>query len=246
MIIINHKFPIKKVISSFLLHDGIGYVWIIRIYLIVACILPIILKIYNLIDIKKIIITNIVIYLVYEILCHFKVFNYNILLKDIVAYIIPCITIITATYFIKNSNNKRVFNFAIINLLLFIFIGVAIYVETGSIQDTNYMKYPFRLYYLSYAFGISAILILILRNNFIVDFAHTKFIIFVSKSSLWIYLWHILFLYILKYSNLNLNWIIKYIIITTSSIIIVFIQNKIIKKLEKTSINKEILDIFKG
>ena len=246
MILFNHKFSTQKVISSFLLHDGIGYVWVIRVYLIVACLLPFLYKLYNLSDMKKVIIINITIYLIYEVLCYFKVFNYNIFLKDIIAYIIPCITIITVTYFIKNSNNKRVLNFAIVNLLIFIFIGVKIYIETETIQDTNYMKYPFRLYYLSYAFGISAILILILRNNSIVDFLHTKLIIFISKSSLWIYLWHILFLYIFKYSNLNLSWIVKYIIIVICSMAVVYVQNKIINKLEKTNINKEILDIFKG
>lgn len=37
-------YPIKAVIGSYLLTDGIGYVWIIRVYLICAIITPFIMK----------------------------------------------------------------------------------------------------------------------------------------------------------------------------------------------------------
>ena len=70
-----------------------------------------------------------------------------------------------------------------------------------------------------------------------------RIIQFVSNHSLWIYLWHILVIFILK--KYTLNWQTTFIIIVLFSFILAYIQSIIIEKLEG-KINKKIINIFKG
>lgn len=234
-------FGLKTIISSFILHEGIGYVWIVRIYILVAIILPFLVpKLKN----KKTYYIEVMLYIVYEILAKFNLFSYNIILSDIVAYIIPLAIIITITYWIMNSNNKKVLLFSFVNFIIYIICLLIIYKLTGEYKDTNYMKYPFRIYYLSYAFFVSAILIVLSRNQNIVNFLYNKVVEFISKSSLWIYLWHILFIKLL--TNIKMFWTIKYIVVFSLAIIITYFQNEILNYLQKKGVNNGILNLFRG
>lgn len=245
--LVTRSLEIKQIISSYALDEGIGYVWIIRIYLIVAALLPLLQ--YGLYKNKRRIsytyIVILIIYTLYEIMCTFKVFNNNIV-NYLFAYIIPVALIVCTTHWIKNKESKKVAIFSIINFIIFEILGYIIYKITGEIHNTNYMKYPFRMYYLSYAFAISGIIIIVFRSEKIVNFFSNKFIEFVSMHSLWIYLWHIIFVKIFDYINYNINWFIKYIIVICGALLITYAQNKIIDYLEKKKINKEVLIIFNG
>lgn len=238
------KYDLKTIILSFLLHEGIGYVWIIRIYLVVAIMLPILTQFLK--EKRYAYIYIMVVYVIYELIAQTKIFNINIFMSDIVAYIVPISLIITVTYWIMNNKSRKIVVFSLVNFLIFIVCFFIIYKLTGKIENTNYMKYPFRIYYLSYAFFTSSILIIICRCKNVINLLHNDLIEFISKSSLWIYLWHILFVILFNNVFKNLNWCIKYVSILFLSIFITYIQNKLIKCLEKNGINKEILNIFKG
>ena len=69
---------------------------------------------------------------------------------------------------------------------------------------------------------------------------------FVSKSSLWIYLWHILILYVVKSLIENDNlWLVQYAAIVVLSVVVTLIQNLIVNKmLSKYPI--DFLKIFLG
>lgn len=238
------NYSLKAIIHSFLLHEGIGYVWVIRIYLMVAVLLPILVP---MLKKKYSYLVIIILYIIYEISAQIGIFNINIIMADIIAYIIPTILIIAVTYWVSNNKEKKIVIFSLINFLIFILCGLIIYKLTGKIENTNYMKYPFRIYYLSYAFFISTILILITRIKVVTDLLYNKFVEIISKSSLWIYLWHILFVILIKTVYPNLNWIIKYICVLGLSISITYIQNKMLDIFEKKkNINKEIFSIFRG
>lgn len=78
------------VVRSYLLIDGIGYVWVIRVYLLCALITPIIVYLNNKISnsIIKVCILA-VIYILYELMIYFNFNKYNFFLEYIIAYIIP-------------------------------------------------------------------------------------------------------------------------------------------------------------
>ena len=71
----------------------------------------------------------------------------------------PVVLIMAKIYWLMNSNNNKIVFF------VFLICFPIIYKIIGKVQNTKYMKYPFRLYYLSYAFFASSILIMIFRNE---------------------------------------------------------------------------------
>lgn len=231
----------KTIISSFLLNNGIGYVWIVRIYLIIALIIPIISNSIAKYGSKKVYVGSAILYGIYELIAYYGAFNNGIVLY-LFAYIIPCISLIVLSHAIVNSSNKRLIYMTIVSIVIFLMVFFRLYYINNRIVATQAYKYPFRFYYLSYAISVSLILLLILRNNKIEELLYNKVIEFISNNSFWIYLWHILFLQF----NICDNFIVKYIFVFLSSVVVTFLQGKIIKILERKGGNKEIINIFKG
>lgn len=62
------KFAIKDYLCSFLLLSGIGYVWIIRVYLLIAAVLPALKKILDKVGVRKYLCILTMLYIVYEFL----------------------------------------------------------------------------------------------------------------------------------------------------------------------------------
>lgn len=234
----------KTIIKSYLLIDGIGYVWIIRIYILCAITLIIIMKLQG--KTKLDIYMYIFLYILYEVVYYFFG-NTNIVLEYIIYYIIPygiiCTFIGTK---LENMKNKTMIKTSIIFLICTIILSIWLTITNKSLVSIQVYKYPPRFYYLSYAIGMSLLLYyLVDRINIfnIKNKLNNKIILFISSHSMWLYLWHILIIYILK--NINLfNWFIKYIIILGISLILTYIQTTVIKKLKVN--NKTILSIFNG
>ena len=69
---------------------------------------------------------------------------------------------------------------------------------------------------------------------------------FISGSSLWIYLWHILALYVVKSFITNDDlWLLQYLAIIVISVVITYIQNIIVEKLMEIY-NMKFLKVFLG
>lgn len=81
--VINHiqfPFSIWTIFESYILINGIGYVWIMLIYIIMAFIGPFTVKINNMYNSKKVVISVIFIYILYElILTNIEINNLSIL-----------------------------------------------------------------------------------------------------------------------------------------------------------------------
>lgn len=236
------QLDIKTIAASFLLYGGIGYVWIIRIYFLIALLIPLYLFVDKKINKYIHLIVLIIAYIEYEILCYYGVFN-NSFLQYLLAYIIPCYLLLYISKSCFEFANKKVAIISLVSLIIFGTIGFYIYKTTGVIQPTQIMKYPFRLYYLSYGLFMSSILIMLLNNEKICNKLSNKLTVFISSNSLWIYLWHILAIFILK--KFNISWIIQYILIMVFSLTITYIQSLIVRKIENDR-NKNIIKVFKG
>lgn len=250
LFILNDKIELKTIITSYTLYNGIGFVWIIRIYLIEAMLLPLFCLIIKKYKIGIVVLAIISIYVLYEIMYIFNLGNYNKFFYEIIAYIFPILLIILTSYILFLCKNKRKCGkyasivVIIISFIIFLLMGLYYYKTTNIFQNTNYAKYPFRSYYLSYAIFMSYILFFICNEKYISIFGKNRIIQFISKSSLWIYLWHILFLR--TFECFKFNWIIYYLLVLSFSIMITYIQNIIIDKLEKLNISKKFLKVFRG
>ena len=243
---INKTYPYdtSQILRSFLLIDGIGYVWVIRVYLMCAYITPLILyfneKIKN--DRLKLLI-GITIYIIYELFVYFKINKLNPLFEFIIAYIIPYGLIYSLGMISRKINYKRNTLISIIFLIIFIISFIIINSINGLFQSTQTMKYPPRIYYISYALFVTFLLLGILPK---IKLKEIKVITFCSRASLWIYLWHILLLKITSPNILAINWLIRYLIVIIGSVTITYIQNKMVDLLEKKKINPNMLKVFRG
>ncbi len=243
---INRGYPYdsNRILRSYLLIDGIGYVWVIRVYLMCSLITPLIFYLNNKIksnNIKLLILTTI--YVLYELFVYFNINKLNPVFSYIIAYIIPYGIIYILGMISKNTDYKIDGKISFAFLIIFIVSFFIINLKNGFFQSTQIMKYPPRMYYISYALFASFLLLCISKRIKLKEF---KLIDFISRSSLWIYLWHILFLTITSAFIKDVHWIVKYIIVVIGSIITTYIQNKIIDLLEKTKISKNLIKIFRG
>lgn len=231
------------ILKTFLLLDGIGYVWIIRVYLICAIVTPILIYLENKFSKLVLVVSATAIYCIYEI-CYFYFGDTNILIKYIINYLVPYSVILFIGMEIKRTENKMITILTLLFLSCFIVLGVINYKIHGHFIPTQETKYPPRLYYLSYALMMSLLLFRILNNKQISNRIYNPIISFISRNSLWIYLWHIWYIYIL--SALEISWMIRFIAVLLCTLTTVCIQQKIIGYLESKNVNKNILKIFKG
>ena len=206
---------------SFLLtRYGVAYVWIISIYFLSAFLMPVYRKIgYK----KKNFIMIVSIYLLYELLwiSGIKINNRFIVTM---LYMIPYGMISYIGYCFDEMSNKDKKFLILTNGFIFTTMFFYYLINNGSIELIENVKYPPRLYYISYGIFCS-LLLMTICNKFNFKIFKNKIIVFISKNSLWIYLWHIL---ILDFIDLK-KWYINFILVYIISIIIVYIFNKIKK-----------------
>lgn len=239
-----YPYNFMKIIESFLLLDGIGYVWIIRVYLICAFLTPVIFyfneKIKS-IEIKFLIL--LAIYILYEIFVFLGFNDLNVIFSYYVAYLIPFGIIYILGMVSKKTSPKTD---AIISILFFavhVFAMIGVYLVYGGYQYTQIMKYPPTIYYISYSLFVSFLLLSVFKRLNLKNF---RIIEFCSRSSLWIYLWHIFLLTIIPMVLGEMNWAIFYLILVICTIGVTYIQNRVMDLLESKSVNNFLLNLFRG
>lgn len=242
-----YPFSLVQVIRTFLLIDGIGYVWIIRVYILCSMIIPILIIFNEKAEEKTYYSLLIIIYIFYEIIYYFNILNNNIIFEYLIFYIIPYGVIMGLGIKLKRMSKKHIMILSIVFISIFIFIAFLLNFKLSGFIKTSTMKYPPRIYYLSYAIGVSLVLYLICSLEKVKVFLENPFIKFVSSSSMWIYLWHILYLKIIEwYLGDYFHWGINFIIIYFFSAITVFIQNKVVDNIKANNKNNRIIKYFKG
>lgn len=126
IISIHGGFPysMEKVVRSYLLMDGIGYVWIIRVYLICALITPFAVWIMDKIKRKYFLyIAFVALYVAHEILAYFGVYGLNVLLEFVLAYTIPY-GIVYSLGLLSNRSKYRYYDFVVSGIFLVVFVVI--------------------------------------------------------------------------------------------------------------------------
>jgi len=137
----------------------------------------------------------------------------------------------------------------VILITIYSVVALYLYVKTGNYVPTQAFKYPPRLYYTSYALGISAILFVYReRIVFLLEKVHLlRFSSFVGSHTFWIYLWHIP---IVDYMTNYCDSITTFFTVYSMTILIVYIQTILIKKMcnwiDSPVVYKNIKMIFLG
>jgi surface polysaccharide O-acyltransferase-like enzyme len=225
----NH-YSLKYYIASYCLtRYGIGYVWIILIYLYTALLLPVFSKL-KLSKIGMLIV--VLVYCLYEVMYYFNIGVNNLLVDTTLFYIIPYGLLAYLGYNYSHMSNKMKAIVAVISAILFVTFGVYYWRIYGSIQSVQIAKYPPRIYYLSYGAAVSFFL-LIICEKFTLKIFNNRFIRYVSMHSMWIYLWHVLILDVYSVLNFPEIWYLKLIVVYLASLAVVFVVNKLLDWIDK-------------
>lgn len=178
--VIDYQVTLGNVLGSYTLINGIGYVWVVRVFLIVSLIGYFINYFLNK---KKYIM---LVGLCFSLLCvYFLSINSNSRLfywffLEPLPYVIPFFLGLA----LKRLNfGKKVEEFIV---LVSIVISVVVY----YLFSDNFLKYPPNFLYILYGCSVSVFVFLICKN-YIVKLMELKALSIIGGSSMSIYLWHI-------------------------------------------------------
>lgn len=234
-IVSHQRETITYYIASFgLTRYGMSYVWIILIYLYSAMLIPLFAELK--LSFKGIIIVCVA-YIIYEIAYYYQIGLNGKLVKAFFEttfyYIIPygVLTYLGYNYYAMKDKAKYIITIA--SFVIFALLVVYYWQTTGMFQPVYIVKFPPRLYYMSYGIGCSFALLLICEKNSNLKIFDNKLIRYISTHSMWIYLWHTLVLAAYGRFKLPKVWFIKLFIVYSVSIVIVVVVNKLLDLVEK-------------
>ena len=205
------------------------YVWIMRVFFIIAIVAPIISKFLDSISTIQCYYTLLALLLFNEILCRLPIAygrsaDINVIIIMNVAYVL----IFSFGYIIKRTKNKISYGLIMFFSMLYVTVAGWYWYRTGEYVLTQTQKYPPRLYYLSYAFAWFYVL-WILKDR-ITSLAKTIHVMdllsFVGSHTMWIYFWHIV---ILDYVGVLESYNSRYAVTLIVAVLITYFQHQIIE-----------------
>jgi len=242
------------IFSSFLFMKGFGYVWIIRVFLLVALVAPFIYKVNKEVKSDGIYFLSLLMIMVAYEVCLFLsasaiVSGLGEYFSLVVYYLIPYSILFAFGLRLLTISLATQIRFIIFSALIFTGLVCFLWVKTGHFVVTQEYKYPPSLYYLSYALTISMVL-WVTSSKILKGLEKCIYlksvILFIASNSIWIYLWHIPLIKII-----NINFAIKYTIVFFIAVLITYIQvlivtKLIIPKITKVKFKKNIKILFTG
>lgn len=220
---------LRAIVGSYLLLDGIGYVWVVRIFLVIAIVAPFFPYIVKNISFKKFLVNITLLYIGYIVMISvFKNTNLefiNVYVLQSIPYIL--IAIIGYRIAIYKSEVKKMLLLFLGGLLLAFSINYSL--NLSILPD--FYKYPPQHLYLFYGLFVSLSMYFILEKyNSKLKVLDNKFLRYVSVNSFEIYVYHILAIFIYnalqKILNINFSYefIVKYLFVLLGAIALVYIK----------------------
>ena len=228
-----HQLPdISTILKSFLFQRDsgiVGGVWIILIYLWCAVLTPILQKIARMRHCWLLISFFIILY---EVLIYVPGLVDNRFFYYTLFSAVPYGIFMLLGIKYDTLSAKEKLKLFIVGLGLLIFSSVVLFVRYGELQSPADYKYPAQLYFFSYSLPIIITLIELCKK---LEPCMKKFSLvqFMSRHSLWIYLWQIFFLAVFNYVLCVSSWILTYLGIVCFSVLFTWIQNLSIEKISR-------------
>lgn len=224
--------------SFFLLDDSIGYVWIIRVFLLVMLVTPLWVKIEGQIKTNWLFVLFVVGVFVaneffYAVSKQINNDAISVFIKDFLVYTTAySIPFLLGLRLRKCGRKDEQAISAIVTMMCVVGL-VHMFIYKG-IDISNSYKFPPRSYFLLYGSAVS--LLLWISRFYWIKILNSKFFIWIGQSTIWIYLWHMpLVLFANHFIN---NWAIKYVLVYVTAVIIFFVQYKLVAKSKKKFVNQ--------
>ncbi len=216
----------NMIIGSFFLIKGIGYVWIIKVFLLVALVSPWVYKLSkNVKSNKKFYFSVGILFILWEIIRYITLplmdSDLAQLISIVTHYIIPFTLVFSLGLRSLKCNEIQCKIISFVSLGAYILMGTGLFIIYGEYISTQKFKYPPSIYYFSYAFFVS--FFLWKYSPYLLHIFEkiglTKVFLFIAKNTIWVYLWHIPLV-----KMVDLNFYLKYLIVFFGSVAITYIQ----------------------
>ena len=217
--------------SFFYLERGIGYIWIIRIYIGIAVIIPLFRILFDRInsELYFVILSFLVVNLLSYITKYINSYNIMYYLEEIVVYGM------IAYYGDRYNRNENIDNKHKFLIFIFVFYFLLFLVTICFYKfNPNNYKYPPQIQYISYGVICSCMIykISVKLSDYINKDIINKIIIYLSQNSFILYLVHIFFLSVMNVAidvfELDFAWYIQYIGLVVASLLGTYVINIII------------------
>jgi len=218
------------ILSSFMLLEGIGYVWIIRVFLMVAMVSPFIYR-YSTGTRShfRYLTTVLIIYLLYEIFMMSPLRGqlYSYLFENTVLYILPYGVVFALGLRLSELDKKLLVIIAATALCVFVCWAGLHWYQSGKFIGTQAFKYPPRSYYLSYALFASALAWMLCdRLISAIKAIHAMpTVLYIAQNSIWVYLWHIPLI-----QAIHLPSTLEYPLVFSIAVGITYLQVELVKR----------------
>lgn len=232
--IVTLSFSIEDYVDSFLLlsgqsnTNGIGYVWIMRIYFLTSLLLPFARVISEKLSTKLYLSILLALLILYTLLLNVPVNRCSILgmlFENIILYMFGY-GLVAAFGLVICTFTKREYGVGIV-IAFEVFLISAFTIKSY----TQIAKYPPHIYFFSYAF-IVIFSLFYFREVQIMKWLSEKFIVrWISQNSLGIYFMHIIPVKLYECGIICFHWdnfITRYIVVLTITFVLAFIKNAIL------------------
>tara|TARA_R110002012_G_scaffold18423_2_gene67699 strand:- start:117 stop:1133 length:1017 start_codon:yes stop_codon:yes gene_type:complete len=229
----SNELNIKTILTSYALIGGIGYVWIIKVFILVAIMSPSLFFLHKRIQKDSSYFFLILVFFLFYELIRYLALPY---IKDgvgqiaslVVLYLIPFSIIFSIGLRMLRMSKAQLISLSFFSLVVFVIVGFCLFVYNGEIVPTQRFKYPPSIYYFSYAVFVSGFLWVYSESisNAIEKLRIKKVVLFLASNSIWVYLWHIPLV-----KSIDVNFILKYFIVFVVAGLLAYIQVLTVNKL---------------
>ena len=230
---IDSGLTLKHVVGSYLLWEGIGYVWIIRVFLMMALITPLLISLNNAIKRTVVFVSVFCAALLIFLFVTAEHIGYNTeLIINGLYYIIGYGFLFWLGIRVKDLTQKA--SLVLVTIMLLAFAVLCCLNPTikgwNIFLHINDYKYPPTNVFVVYGIIISILLYMLvsLRKKTILN----PLVSFISRNSIWIYLWHIPIVSLMVKMDFLSSWMIKYAIAYVGALCLYTVQYKIVNTVE--------------
>lgn len=241
----------SEMLPSFLFRKyQFGFVWIIFLYFVMALTVPLLRRIFaNCTQwriLKKTMVAMLLIWggVMFELIC-INTDLYSISIMEYTFfYVVPYGIVSIFGIIAVKVQRKWLFALSVFFIVITAVCSLCLYHTQGLIVRPDAFTQPARFYYISFCLAVGFLFYALFRDRNWKLFS-SPVIVFLSRHSLWIYLWHsFVNLIVFKISDF---WLLRYVMTIAFSCLIVFAQNLIVNCIQTESrAGKEVLKFFKG
>lgn len=242
------------IVKSYLLIGGIEYLWIIRVFLFIALIAPLIAVLNKRVHSNgKYLAILGTFFLVHEAVKYVILPYADVGIGKgvylLVSYVFPYSFLFALGLRIPHLKAKTNHQLIVVSMAIFVSLFAFLSLHAGKFVDTQTYKYPPSIYYLSYAVFVSVFLWCVSQPlwDFVKENAGVRnLVLFVAQNSIWLYLWHIPLI-----EAIQKNFVSKYVLIYAISILVTYIQTSLVTsvvlpKVSSNSVKKNLKILLTG